>query len=205
MKKFAKIIAVVMLFVLALSCTSCQLIDKFLPQQDNQGDNSNVEEPAPEKAIVGTYVNGYVDAEGFHCIDSLVLYDDNTYELTVTHISAREHKDRETGEVLGWAIYAADSVITTGTYTAAESEDGVYEPINLAAAERVIFNRNVMSGMFVKNIDSELSEFPVTYIGDDVTPISREQFMSDYGSAVTLYIVLDGDLNRTAQLVREIK
>ncbi len=143
-----------------------------------------------EKDIEGYYTRGY--AETYNSVDNLTLYSDGTFELVQTNIS-----------VGGDSIYVTDCITTYGDYTQADPADG-YIKLDLAAATRVIFSRVVMSGMFYKVIDSETSEFPVTYIGDDVTQISKEQFMSEYGAAKTYYIVLDGNDAETNMIVTEM-
>ncbi len=158
------------------------------------------EAPA-EKSIVATYNYGYVAT--LNCVDTLTIYDDNSYQLVTTQISSAVQRD-ETGAVTSSIVYMNTSVIAYGTYTKSEPIDDSYVKIELSAATRVIYCSTVMSGMFVKAYDSETSQFPVTYMGDDVTEISKEQFMSDYGSAKTYYIVLDGEVRETTQLVAEM-
>ncbi len=156
-----------------------------------------------EKEISATYqysdiltTSIQIDEEGntadssLYVTDNVVLYTDGTYMAEKTVITPGDGSIMET-----------EITIRYGTFTKGSS-DGEYISLDLNAATRVIWMANVYNGMFIKGADSDnADEFPCTYIGDDVTQISRDQFMSDYGAKTSYKIVLDMDQNEQAYLI----
>ncbi len=129
--------------------------------------------------------------------DNVICYTDGSYMAVKTIITSNTDPGDDPMEV--------ETAIRYGTFTKGTSTvdvDGTLIELKLNAATRVVWMADVYNGMFDKQADSDHSdEFPTTYIGDDVTQISRSQFMSDYGPAVTYYIVLDMDGNETLKIV----